>query len=107
MTQLATAQNRTVHVDLYARLAEASRVEPAPVPWLDALRRRAMTRFEQVGFPSSKDEEWRFTNVAPLFASNACWQLRSTSTPATTRNPSLTKPCVMPPTPQKRSTTAT
>ena len=66
MTQLATAQDRTVHVDLYARLAEESRVERTPAPWLDELRRSAMTRFEQVGFPSNKDEEWRFTNIAPI-----------------------------------------
>ena len=33
---------------------------------VDDLRRAAMARFEQVGFPSNKDEEWRFTNVAPI-----------------------------------------
>jgi Fe-S cluster assembly protein SufD len=64
MTQLATAQDRTVHVDLYARLAEQSRIERAP--WLDELRRAAMARFEQVGFPSKKDEEWRFTDLSPI-----------------------------------------
>src|SRR5688572_4678024 len=64
MTQLATAQDRTVHIDLYARLAEESRNGGAP--WLDDVRRAAMARFEQIGFPSNKDEEWRFTNVAPI-----------------------------------------
>ena len=35
-------------------------------PWLDEMRRQAAARFEAVGLPSTKDEEWRFTNVAPL-----------------------------------------
>ena len=63
MTQLAT-EEKTIHVDLYARLAEASR-NGSP-PWLDELRRGAMARFEQVGFPSRKDEEWRFTDISPI-----------------------------------------
>ena len=35
-------------------------------PWLDALRRAGIERFEAVGFPSNKEEEWRQTNVAPI-----------------------------------------
>jgi Fe-S cluster assembly protein SufD len=61
---VGTAQESTVHVDLYARLAQESRGERAP--WLDALRRAAMTRFEQVGFPSKTQEEWRFTDISPI-----------------------------------------
>ncbi|HEX5574959.1 MAG TPA: Fe-S cluster assembly protein SufD [Gemmatimonadales bacterium] len=34
--------------------------------WLDGLRRRAADRFAAVGFPTSRDEEWRFTPVAPI-----------------------------------------
>jgi Fe-S cluster assembly protein SufD len=33
---------------------------------LHALRRAAIHRFAQTGFPTSRDEEWRFTNVAPI-----------------------------------------
>ena len=33
---------------------------------LHDLRRRALTRFVALGFPTTKDEEWRFTNLAPL-----------------------------------------
>ncbi len=33
---------------------------------IHALRRTAMAHFERSGFPTSKDEEWRFTNVAPI-----------------------------------------
>jgi Fe-S cluster assembly protein SufD len=34
--------------------------------WLDQMRRAASDRFAAVGFPSSRDEEWRFTPVAPI-----------------------------------------
>ncbi len=30
------------------------------------LRRKAIARFASVGFPTTRDEEWRFTNTAPL-----------------------------------------
>jgi Fe-S cluster assembly protein SufD len=30
------------------------------------LRRQALARFVETGFPTTRDEEWRFTNVAPL-----------------------------------------
>jgi Fe-S cluster assembly protein SufD len=35
-------------------------------PWLAEQRRAAMERFARVGFPSAKDEEWRFTPVGPI-----------------------------------------
>lgn len=34
--------------------------------WLTRLRQSAMDHFSVVGFPSIKDEEWKYTNVAPL-----------------------------------------
>jgi Fe-S cluster assembly protein SufD len=34
--------------------------------WLDELRRAGADRFEAVGFPSNKSEEWRFTQLAPI-----------------------------------------
>ncbi|MGH7331492.1 MAG: Fe-S cluster assembly protein SufD [Candidatus Rokuibacteriota bacterium] len=36
--------------------------------WLEALRRSAITRFAEVGFPTTRDEDWRYTNLAPLAA---------------------------------------
>ncbi|HEU5259999.1 MAG TPA: Fe-S cluster assembly protein SufD [Gemmatimonadales bacterium] len=35
-------------------------------PWLPPLRRAAIEQFSRVGFPTSRDEEWRFTPVAPI-----------------------------------------
>lgn len=41
-------------------------VELPRVSWLDQLHESAMDRFEELGFPSVKDEEWKYTNLAPL-----------------------------------------
>lgn len=34
--------------------------------WVRRLRERAMDRFEQLGFPSVKNEDWKYTNIAPI-----------------------------------------
>lgn len=34
--------------------------------WLKAVRQDAFARFCQVGFPTTHDEDWRFTNTAPI-----------------------------------------
>ena len=35
-------------------------------PWLRELRERAFARFCETGFPTTHDEDWRFTNVSPI-----------------------------------------
>jgi Fe-S cluster assembly protein SufD len=37
--------------------------------WLQDLRDHSASRFVELGFPSVRDEDWRFTNVAPIAAS--------------------------------------
>ncbi len=34
--------------------------------WLRSLRQQAFARFWELGFPTVHDEDWRFTNVAPI-----------------------------------------
>ena len=36
------------------------------LPWLRSLREDAFARFCQVGFPTTHDEDWRFTNVSAI-----------------------------------------
>ena len=36
--------------------------------WLTKHRRDALEHFEATGFPTTRDEAWRFTNVAPIAA---------------------------------------
>src|ERR1039458_5298835 len=34
--------------------------------WLLPLRKAGLVRFNELGFPTLQDEDWRFTNLAPL-----------------------------------------
>jgi Fe-S cluster assembly protein SufD len=47
----------------YERLGAATASQPA---WLRELRARALTRFAALGIPTTRDEEFRFTNVSPI-----------------------------------------
>ena len=38
--------------------------------WLKSIREHAITRFSELGFPTPRDEDWRFTNVAPIARSS-------------------------------------
>src|SRR2546425_10451439 len=38
----------------------------AAAPWLHEIREGAIARFSELGFPTTKQEEWRFTSVAPI-----------------------------------------
>jgi len=43
----------------------------APVaPWIQQLREAAFQRFVDLGFPTTHNEEWRFTNVSPIARAN-------------------------------------
>ena len=49
--------------------------------WGRELRERAIARFEATGFPTTRQEEWRFTSVAPLV--EAAFQLGADATRVT------------------------
>src|SRR5947208_12026464 len=40
--------------------------EPKQPSWLFPLRKAGLARFAEAGFPTLNDEDWRFTNVAPI-----------------------------------------
>ncbi len=42
------------------------RVVGRSLPWLRQLREDAFARFGEVGFPTTHDEDWRFTNVSAI-----------------------------------------
>ncbi|TFG51478.1 MAG: Fe-S cluster assembly protein SufD [Gemmatimonadales bacterium] len=51
----------------YARDFEAQSSQAGvKAPWLAELRRVAQEQFERTGFPTSRDEDWRFLNLAPV-----------------------------------------
>jgi Fe-S cluster assembly protein SufD len=45
------------------RAAAGRRTDPG---WLAATRRRGLETFCELGFPTPRDEDWRFTSVAPI-----------------------------------------
>ena len=50
------------------RLAfDANRISSAPA-WLSALQDRAFDAFEKTGFPTTRDEDWKYTNLSKLTA---------------------------------------
>ena len=62
MTQAIAEKD--VHV---SNFQEFERQRNGDVPrWLDERRRAGIERFSAVGFPTAKEEEWRFTNVNPI-----------------------------------------
>jgi Fe-S cluster assembly protein SufD len=51
------------YVDRAAAYAAAHRSDPG---WLADMRAAAIARFTELGFPSTRLEEWRYTNMAPI-----------------------------------------
>jgi Fe-S cluster assembly protein SufD len=51
--------------------------------WLEPLRRAAINRFAASGFPTARDEEWRFTPIAPI--THGTWRPAAGLTRAVTR----------------------
>src|SRR5438045_1453136 len=62
MTQVADSLDRYLPELEHADAAWAG---GAPA-WLKERRRQARDRFQSLGFPTTADEEWRFTSVAPI-----------------------------------------
>ncbi len=61
---IETIQENENYISSFASF-ETSRASNDPA-WLNKLRRSAWDRFLQLGFPTTHDEEWRFTSVAPI-----------------------------------------
>ena len=59
MATAATERLRN-YLDAYHTLGANASRQPA---WLRGLRERGFARFCEVGFPTTKNEDWRFTNV--------------------------------------------
>ena len=64
VTELVKSEN-----NYQAAFRELRELSPA-APWLELVRGSAMDRFEQLGFPSVREEEWKYTNLATLAKEN-------------------------------------
>src|SRR5690242_66805 len=57
-------KEKSIYTDAFGEFAARERVgEPG---WVARLREGAFERFEELGFPSTDEEEWKYTNVAPV-----------------------------------------
>jgi Fe-S cluster assembly protein SufD len=50
--------------------AFSKRAPGADAPWIKQLRQEAFARFWELGFPTLRDEDWRFTSLVPLTSQN-------------------------------------
>lgn len=55
-------------MDPYLKQFERFEKQPNQPSWLFPLRKAGVSSFAEQGFPTLKDEDWRFTNVAPIAA---------------------------------------
>jgi Fe-S cluster assembly protein SufD len=60
----AAAEARDSYLADYAHIREIGRRNDAP--FLRALREQAIARFSEIGFPGAKNEDWKYTSVAPI-----------------------------------------
>ncbi|MFQ6022840.1 MAG: Fe-S cluster assembly protein SufD [Acidiferrobacterales bacterium] len=56
----------TKNVYLHAFTRVASELAGDSVPWVHQIREQALARFAEQGFPTIRDEDWKYTNLAPI-----------------------------------------
>ncbi|HEX7859026.1 MAG TPA: Fe-S cluster assembly protein SufD [Verrucomicrobiae bacterium] len=67
MVEATTKSTARPHDPVLASFEEFDRAGQGSTPsWLQALRKGGIAHFAELGFPTTKHEEWRFTNVAPI-----------------------------------------
>ena len=59
-----TEVEKDVYVSGFAAFEQSAAVRNQP--WLRPLRTAAISRFAELGFPDTRNERWRHTNVAPI-----------------------------------------
>jgi Fe-S cluster assembly protein SufD len=57
-------KEKSVYGAAYARLSE--KLAGREASWLRHVRENALEHFERLGFPTVAEEEWKYTNLAPL-----------------------------------------
>lgn len=56
----------TQPVDAYLEKFRRFETEASQPKWLLPLRKAGLARFSEIGLPTLRDEDWRFTNIAPI-----------------------------------------
>src|SRR5437764_7084992 len=60
LSTITTTERLGNYLEIFSELEQRTAKHPA---WLRALREDAFARFCKTGFPTTRDEDWRFTNV--------------------------------------------
>src|SRR4051812_7293983 len=61
---MSAVKEKSVYADAFREFAaRAAEGEPA---WVARLREGAFARFEELGFPTTDEEDWKYTNVASI-----------------------------------------
>lgn len=63
ITPFVRSENEGYAIHFHEREEKTNGDEPH---WLCRIRKDAFLRFSQLGFPTTKNEEWKYTNVIPL-----------------------------------------
>jgi Fe-S cluster assembly protein SufD len=61
---IATKQRHDTYVSLFQQ--QESGLGAASPSWVGPIRSAAIHRFAELGFPTTKNEEWKYTNVSPI-----------------------------------------
>src|SRR5215472_3000319 len=61
---IATKEQHDIYLSLF-RQQESELVAAGP-SWVESIRKAAIHRFAELGFPTTKNEEWKYTNVSPI-----------------------------------------
>src|SRR5437588_2415368 len=63
MNAITTTERLGNYLELFTEFEQRTAGHPA---WLRAVREDAFARFCKTGFPTTRDEDWRFTNVSAI-----------------------------------------
>ncbi|MCC6744507.1 MAG: hypothetical protein IT175_11655, partial [Acidobacteria bacterium] len=61
--KLLLSEEKDRYLAAYDARAAVTAAEP---DWLTSLRRLAIARFDAVGFPTTRNEAWKYTDVSPI-----------------------------------------
>lgn len=57
-----TDNNSTIFINDFEKVFKKSQTPS----WIADFRQKSLSRFNSLGFPTVKDEEWKYTNIAPI-----------------------------------------
>jgi Fe-S cluster assembly protein SufD len=88
-----TAEQRSMKESILASFAQLEKnIGSADSPFLRRLRNTAIARFDELGFPGLKDEEWRFTPLQSLYRQQFSLADKATELKLAPKRPSFLLP---------------